>query len=82
MAYLGSSWVKLGCAGQDGVIYGEWWVSTVVDGVINDVAGVQDTGGSEMALFLAFWGNLGGWGTFQGCSGGCQETSTVTYQIA
>ena len=40
MAYLGSSWVKLGCAGQDGVIYGEWWVSTVVDGVINDVAGV------------------------------------------
>jgi hypothetical protein len=39
-ARLRSGWGELGCAGVDGVVDGEQGVSTGVDGVVGDLAGV------------------------------------------
>ena len=39
-ACLGPSWGELGCTGGDGGVDGEQGLSAVVDGVVNDAAGM------------------------------------------
>jgi hypothetical protein len=57
---LRSSWGVLGCAVGDRGLDSEQGVSTVVDGIVNDAAGVWDAGGGETARFGGFCGKLGG----------------------
>ena len=70
MVRSGSSWGKLGCTGVDGGVDGEQGMSTGVDGVVSDVGGVCDVGGSGTSCFRGFWGKLGGWGVSRGRSAG------------
>ena len=55
---------------MNGGLDGERGVSAVVNGVVSDVAGVGDAGGVETVRWWGFWGELGHWDVFCGCSVG------------
>jgi hypothetical protein len=59
MAGLGQSWGGLGCTGGDGSIDVERGVSTGVDSVVSDAAGVWDMGGGETVRCWVFRGRAG-----------------------
>jgi hypothetical protein len=67
-ARLRSSWGVLGHTSGGGGLDGERGVSTVVDGINNDRAGVCNAGGSETVSFQGFWDRLGSWNVLWGCS--------------
>ena len=48
---FGSSRGEQGCTGGNGAVDGEQGVSTVVDGVVSDVAGASDVVGGETFHF-------------------------------
>jgi hypothetical protein len=56
-------WGGQSVGGGRGVFAGE-------DSISGDTGGVYHTGGGETPRSWRFWGKLGGWDTFQGCSGG------------
>ena len=64
---FGSSRGEQGCTGGNGAVNGEQGVSTVVDGVVSDAAGVSDVVGSKTVRCWVFWGKLGVWDVFCGC---------------
>jgi hypothetical protein len=70
MARFGDVWGEQGCTGRTGAINSERGVLMGVDGVVNDVAGVWDLGGSETYRFRGFWCELGGGSGLWGCSAG------------
>ena len=53
-AHFGGVWGKQGCTGRIGAVDSEWRLSVVVEGTINNVAGVSDMGGSEMGCCWGF----------------------------
>ena len=64
MACLGLNRGEPRCTGGNRGIDSEQGLSAVVDGIINDMAGVSDTGGSETSCFGGLWGELGLWDAF------------------
>jgi hypothetical protein len=69
-ACLGSSWGELGCTGGDGGIDSERGVSTGLDGIVGDMAGVCEVVSNKTARFWVFWGEHSGWDRTWGCSEG------------
>jgi hypothetical protein len=69
-ARLRLSWVGLGCTGGDGGVDSERGVSTGLDGVVGDMAGVWEVVSDETARFWVFWDEHSEWDRTWGCSEG------------
>jgi hypothetical protein len=67
-ARLGQSWGELGQKGGEQDAGGERGVLTDADVDVSDAGGVYHTVDIKTTHFRGFWGILGGWDAFRGCS--------------